>query len=574
MAKTSQEQSCGLQGLRPITLAVLMSGVVGVLSATPLYAQQAPSAGSLLDTVKEQKAPLKPAPEMSVQPTPKAAFKAPAGFKVKVTGFKITGSTVFAEAELLPLMQDEVGKELNFEGLEQAADKIAGHYRRQGYFLAQAYLPAQEIKDGVVEIAVLEGRVGEVKLKMKPGTRLLESKAKDILDVIQPGDLIMEKKLERGLLLLNDAPGAVVKSILEPGKVVGTADLAVELGDDGRLVTGSVDFDNWGSRFTGEYRVGASLNVNNPSGYGDLLSLRAQTSNTNGSPTGRVSYMLPVGGSGTKLGASYSMLDYTLGKDFESLQVHGTAEVGSVFVLHPFIRSRNLNVFGMLGFDQKNLEDNAVNTRDEKEVKVYKAVVAGDFRDAVLGGSLNTFSLVASTGDVNFKIPSVLAVDQSNNGYKTAGSFSKLNYEYQRVQSLAGRASLYLGISGQAASKNLVSSEKFSLGGPNGVRAYPVGEASADDGVMLNAELRWNIAQSDFTVIGFVDGGSAHINHNALPTDKNNTRNIWGYGIGLNMGKPGDYLVRTSIAWHNDNAPPISDIDKDPRAWVQLSKSF
>lgn len=576
MARMSRKQPCGLQSPRSLILTALVSAAMGVLIANPVHAQQRPDAGIILETTKEPKAMPKPAPEMGIPPAPQPALKAQPGLKVQVTAFKITGNTVFSEAALLALISDQIGKELDFDELNQVANKIAVYYRSKGYFLAQAYLPVQEIKDGVVEITVLEGRVGEVKLKMGKDARLNESTARAILSGIQPGDLISEKSLERSLLLLNDTPGAIVKSTLEPGTVVGTADTVVDLGDDGKRVSGSLEFDNWGSRYTGEYRLGASVNFNNPTGHGDLLSFRALTSDTNGSPLGRVSYVFPVSSSGTKLGMSYSSLKYTLGQEFTSLQAYGYATVASVYVLHPFIRSRNLNVFGLLGADMKRLQDHQGGLiTDEKNLRMYKAGVSGDFRDAVLGGSLNTFSLAASGGNADITNSVVKALDQSVLGYHTNGTFNKLNYEYQRVQSLVGNTSLFMSISGQQASKNLASAEKFALGGPNGVRAYPVGEASADEGALLNVELRWNIPQTDFMVNGFVDGGSARLHRNPQPTDIQNTRTLSAYGLGLNMGKPGNYLLRTSVAWRGGKDMPLADTkNNNPRAWIQLTKSF
>lgn len=575
MSKSDQKQLQLWQVSRPLALVVLLSGAG--FAVGPVYAAALPpDAGAILDTVKEPKAALKPAPEIALPEAPKPVLKPQSGFKVNVTQFKLSGVTVYSEAELLALVADQVGKELDFDGLNQVADKIAVYYRKNGYFLAQAYLPKQQIANGVVEITVLEGRVGQVKLNVKEGTRLRESRAQDILSGIQPGDLINEKSLERSLLLLNDTPGAIVKSSLEPGAKVGTADTVVNLSDDGRLVSGSVDLDNWGSRFTGANRLGATMNLNNLTGFGDLLSVRAQTSDSSGSPMGRLSYVVPVGSSGTKVGLIYSKLNYALSKDFAPLQAHGTASVASAYALHPFVRSRNVNVFALAGLDEKKLQDRADSTlyQDDKKLSMYKLGLSGDFRDDVFGGSLNSFAVTASGGTVNINVASVLALDQSVNGHKTAGNFSKLNYEFQRVQALVENTSLFVALSGQTASKNLVSAEKFSLGGPTGVRAYPVGEAAADEGTLLNAEVRWNMPETDFMFSGFVDSGTAKLNRNPLATDVGNIRNIWGYGLGMNVGRQGDYLVRTSIAWRGSNQTPVSDVDRKPRAWMQLSKSF
>jgi hemolysin activation/secretion protein len=297
---------------------------------------------------------------------------------------------------------------------------------------------------------------------------------------------------------------------------------------------------------------------------------------------GRISYVAPVGSLGTKLGASYSRMDYTVGKDFTNLRAHGTAEVGSVYALHPFVRTRNFNLFGIVGADRKRLKDyvDFQNSTDDKSLRILNGGFSGDFSDNVWGGSLNTFSLTFAGGDVDLRTPLIRAQDQS--GYNVLGKYSKFNYSFQRQQALPRNLSLFVSLDGQAASKNLVSSEQFSLGGPNAVRAYPVSEAVADEGIVVNAELRWNLPQSPFMLSGFVDYGHARLHKTPSTADLGsatfrNYRNVLGYGLGLNVGKQDNYLVRTSIAWRSDrkdNAPVTDTADRSPRAWVQFTKWF
>lgn len=547
------------KGWQPLQLTVLASSLSLMMSFAG--AQELPDAGTLLNTVKPPAPKIKPAPEIGVPPAPKPALKPAPDLTVKVSSFKITGNTVYSEKSLLALIANQVGKEFDFDGLSQIADKIAVYYRSNGYFLAQAYLPEQKIVGGVIEITVLEGRVGEVKLNMSKDARLRESKARAILEAIQPGTLVNEEGLERGLLLLNDTPGAVVKSTLQPGAKVGTVDTVVDFGDDGKRVSGSVAVDNWGSRFTGEARLGATLNVNNPSGYGDLFSIYALNSSSGEQPSTRLSYVVPISSSGTKLGVSFSALRYKIGGDFTSLDTKGWATDVSGYVLHPFVRTRNLNMFGMLGADKKRLLDIISTSRTERSITIYRAGISGDSRDDVLGGGLNTFSLALTGGK---------AADKSN---ATSNIFRKTNYDFQRAQLIRGNVSLLLAVSGQAVSEDLkLSTEKFTLGGPNSIRAYPVGEASGDDGIMSNVELRWSIPQTDFTLGGFVDSGAVRINH----TDPH-ARNLSGYGVGFNWGKRG-YQLRTSVAWHGKSSHQASvtdsSADRNPRLWMQFSKSF
>jgi hemolysin activation/secretion protein len=237
---------------------------------------------------------------------------------VTARSFKISGNTAFAESVLAPLVAPYVGKSLDLAGLDEVAGVISQYYRQQGYFVARAYLPAQEVASGNIEIAVIEGRLGAIKFNRGTTTRLDDARAESLLAGAAPiGAPVREQNIERGLMLLNDLPGIEVKSTLIPGATPGTSDLVIET-TEGRLLGASIDADNFGNKYTGTVRLGATANLNNPSGIGDQLVVRGMTTGS-GLKYGRVAYSAPVGDIGTKLGAALSRLDYRLGKDFAAL---------------------------------------------------------------------------------------------------------------------------------------------------------------------------------------------------------------------------------------------------------------
>jgi hemolysin activation/secretion protein len=84
------------------------------------------------------------------------------GDSLFVKGFSFTGNTVISQAELKALTQPSVGRSLTLAGLEEIAANVAALYKQKGYTLATAYVPQQQIRFGVVTIAILEGRVGEI----------------------------------------------------------------------------------------------------------------------------------------------------------------------------------------------------------------------------------------------------------------------------------------------------------------------------------------------------------------------------------------------------------------------------
>lgn len=565
---------------KPIVVAVLS------LASAVAIAQVRPDAGSILE---QQREPLRlpPPAEEDVRPrppAPKPALPVSPTLKVRVTQFNFTGNTLFTQEQLREVVEEFVGKELDFEGLNDAATKVRAYHRERGYFLAQAYLPQQAIRDGVIEIAIIEGRIGQVELQRRPATRLAEWLLAGILNHhLRTGDIITETSLEKPLLLINDLPTAAVTSEIRPSATVGAADLRVNVDRGVGLFNGYIDVDNHGSRFTGEHRLGASLNMNNPLTIGDQLQMRAFAT-TEDMYFGRLAYLVPVGFWGTRLGASVVKFNYRLGEDFASLLANGDGLVKSVYAFHPLYRTRNTNVIGQFAYEDKRLIDRVEEPTQasvtERFIDSLKTGVVGDFRDRFLGGGLNAFALTYTHGDLRIQPQAAFDADQGAQGAKTAGTFRKWNFDLKRVNRLTDNASVLLAMSGQQASKNLASAERMSLGGPNGVKAYPVGEAAGDSGLMIQGELRYiwpgfKLFDGDLTVSAHYDWGRVDVQEKPQPNEPENKRSIGGYGVGLSVGGEGNFIIRTTASWRADHERPQADTAKrEPRVWLQAIKWF
>lgn len=516
---------------------------------------------------------------------PRPAMRGSASLKVTVKQFRISGNQIYSDAELQPTLKDSIGKELDFEGLTEAANNVRAYYRAKGYFLAQAYLPAQQIRDGVVEIAILEGRLGTIELKPDPASRLRPDFARGILDQhLKEGDPITETGLERPLLLLSDLPNVVVSSEIGPStRAIGAADLRVNIKESGGIISGYADLNNAGNRFTGEWVTGVNVNANNLSGFGDQLSVRATLTNERMSFV-RAAISAPVGYAGTRAGISIAQFDYSLEKDFSALKAHGEGTVLSLYALHPFIRTRNANLIGQISYENKMLKDriDTTNSIEDRKINTVKLGLVGDLRDRLFGGALNSFSVSYTDGTLDLNPPSVAAADQAAaTGARTLGKFSKGNFDVRRLQLITENINLLVALSGQLASRNLASAEKISLGGATGVRAYPSGQAIGDQGFLFSTELRYNVPKfqlwsGDVTVMGFYDAGRVKVSMSPLATSTTpNFVGLSALGVGMSVGKDNDFLLKTTLAWRGENDVPDADsARREPRVWVQAIKWF
>ena len=548
----------------PLTLLALSQAV---------FAQQPPSAGSQLQQIPLVPTPQRASPTIRIEPGAAPASPAADAPKIVVNSLQITGTRSYPASELVALTGFIPGSELTLADLQGLAAKITERYRSQGYFVAQAYLPVQEIKDGAVTIAVAEGQYGDIKLRNQ--SNLSDGLVYGQLEGLRPGDAIGIGPLENRLLLLQDIPGVNITSTLTPGASVGASDLIIDV-VPGQRITGSIDADNAGNRYTGAGRVGATVNLNNAAGLGDVASLRALTSGS-GLKFVRASYQMQFGKATG--GVAYSWLGYELGKEFASLRANGTAKIASVYGSYPLIRSRDANLYAQLAYDDKTMQDkvDSIPTQVDKKGRALMATLRGDQRDGLGGGGLTGYSLTATTGTIDIQTPATRLLDAST--AQTHGRYNKLGFSATRLQNVSNTVSLYAGVNGQIASKNLDISERMELGGINNVRAYPEGEAYADQGYVLTLEARLQLPKpaeqfpGQLQLVGFVDTGTVSINKNPFaPGD--NRRTLSGAGVGLNWSAYNNFFVRTSYAHRLGSAVPTSAPDSKGRFWIQAVKYF
>ncbi len=536
--------------------------------AASAWGQALPDAGQVLQEVL---------PRLLLPPTPPATLDlrpsegvppAAGGAQVTLQGVRLSGHSVFTEAELLSVL-GEVKGEYDLSGLQALAAKLTAHYRANGYPFARALLPAQKLDGGVLEIQIVEGRYGQVKAE---GERAGEAQV--FLAPLQPGAVIASDALERATLILADQPGITISPILRPGQETGTGDLVVNVSRE-PLLAGDVGLDNHGNRYTGEYRARANIQLDSPFMLGDQIVLRALYSDED-LWLGSLSYSLPLGASGLRGSVGYSHTAYELGKDFKNLGATGTAKVTSLGLSYPLIRSQPRNLTLSATYQHKRLNDQQqlANTDDDKRSEVLPLTLAFDQRDGLLGGGITYGSLGYTIG--RMKLDATLEAADIARGQNTRGGFDKWNLDIARVQTTpVQNLTLFGRLSSQWAGKNLDSSEGFGLGGANGVRAYPQGEGNGDEGWLVQLEARLRLGAVNPYL--FYDHGRVSFNaENAnLTTPANpNQREIAGAGLGVRYVQ-GPWNMDASLAWRTKGGAPQSDTkDRHPRLWVTAGYRF
>jgi hemolysin activation/secretion protein len=456
-------------------------------------------------------------------------------------------------AALPALTQPYTGPQRGFEDLARAAAEVTRYLQRDlGYYLGYAYLPEQTPADGVVRIAVLEGRLDRVELNWRDGLPVKREVVAAYLARLRPGSVLRVRDVERVIFLVNDLRGLSTRFEVRAGSQPGTATLVVTPLPEAAWA-GKVEADTNGSKALGEYRLSGLLQMNSPFGRGDGFTANVLASHTGGLGFALLGYTTPVGSDGFKLGTSVSGVRYQLDKERFPLDLNGIAATVNAYGLYPVVRARNLNLFTLLSLEHKQYEDRNLNSRARKGVDAVVLGTTGDFRDSLLGGGVNTYELGVAAGQLKYP-------DGRNPALDDDERYTKLTYGYTRLQDLVtGRALLYAALRGQHALNNLDTTEQFRIGGPDGVRAFATGEGTGDIGAVATLELRvlppeaWlgRVAR-EMVFSVFADGGYVQYRYRPRGGGDLNARSnharFGGAGIGLAWVRPNEFAFRLSVA--------------------------
>lgn len=477
-----------------ITLVLVLASFHAVVYAAPSIAENEAKVKDLAGARKETKVEN----ELGVS---KLAGKG--AFTVKKV--KIDTELKLKTKALQAITKPYEGKNLDLDQLNTLADQLTKYCRRHGFPAAAAYVPQQKITDGTLTMGIVPGRIGKVNIENK--SRLSDGAVKMLTARLHPGQILTTKQVETALYTLNDLGGINAVGVLSAGQKTGTSDVTVRVADGKRSNT-ILYAENYGTKSAGRYRYGLTEDLFNLDRKGGHLNAGLLISNHD-LHNYTLSYERPVGRSATTVGMGFSRMDYELGGIFSSLDANGTSDTYSLYATTPLWRGTNSSLRLTYGYDYKKLTDNLdqySNMNADKHSHTLYLGLTGQSRG---NSSFTSYSLTGYTG--------MLGMDSDyanylNNYNKTEGRWSKGVFDGSYIQQLdkSGSLDLYLRLQGQKASRNLDSSEKLFLGGANGVRAYPQGEGSGDEGFLANAELRYHTKIKGLTLSAYLDGG--HVN--------------------------------------------------------------
>lgn len=472
--------------------------------------------------------------------------------------------------------------------LQLVADRVTEAYRSSGLILAQAVVPAQDVVDGVVNILVMEGTLGELRFE---GQRIYSRAilARPFSDLLKKP--VQRDDMESALLYLTDYPGLSAFGVFQAGRRVGTTDLVIRTQHEERVVFDTT-LDNQGSHYSGEYRANAGVVVNNPFGVADrlhvygLYAFDPDDSRARGL-YGGFDYRAQVNDPRNALRFGYSRNQFEVGQQLRLLGIKGTTQVADVSFARTFTKSRLETLSAHIGMARKDARFEQQGILGARDV-----LMVGSAGFQWNGIGLRTRGITQLSLDFNHGFGNMFGSlgkfdQQSDDGQASrlgaSGTFDKVNLSLQRYQRLSQNHALLLRMSGQYSGDLLVSLEQFSLGGPDSVRAYPGAEFLGDSGAF--ASLEWIINAPGFAarpafggrtwgqvlqVSLFVDHAAGKLNE-VLPGEDPRV-DLTGAGLGLQLNVPNGLFARADVAKPVGSVEPSNG--RDPQYFLRLGMTF
>ena len=487
--------------MKKIKLNFALLATAGILSA-PVFAQSllippGGDAGALQqrqideERRRREQERLESPPAEPLKRPPAARASSPlvgTTVKFEVREIRFTSSAILSVGELESVAVAYRGRLLTLDELQGLADTVNELYRAKGVVTALATLPPQDVSGGVIEVRLVEGRVGKINISGNGTTR--ESYI-NLRVGLEPEALVELKKLEEGLIWFNRTNDVSLQAALKPGLQFARTDIDITA-EEPALQQWLVTLDNLGSNLTGERRLGTSYRNRSLFGFRDELSL--SYTGASGQESWALSYAFPFNRWGGRLSLS-SYDDRTAIKygPLASLSITGRSHANVLGARQPVYVSNDLEVnltAGAKRRDSSNFIGGVLLLRTDSKDASVGAEVQGNDKQSLWGVSY-TYSQGRAT---------VLGATSDFRIHRGSARYNR---------DLSGGLSMRANANWQLTSdRNLLSSEQFYVGGEGSVRGYGAGAYSGDQGYTLNLELHHpvgttSLGSSELAATGF-----------------------------------------------------------------------
>lgn len=492
----------------------------------------------------------------------------------------VDGRGMIESAEIRAITAPLEGKHHALAALVTVADQLTTLLRAHGYLSSYAYIPPQELKDGILTVKIIAGVPGAITVN---GNQSYSSDfIRGHLDKLGGGGPLNEAELMRQLLILNEYDSLIARAALKAGKEPGSTDIQVSVTDK-RPFHAGLAYDNFGSHSISRSRLSGHIGVGNLAFDGDMLTLSGMTGlnaiDIDRLSYGRAEYRTAINHSGTRLGAYYANNLYQAGGNIASLDLNGRANVAGLYLSHPLIRKAASSLTLKIGFEYKDVSDYMLGTLNSQDkIRALQTELNHDVSDSWGGRNILSAAWVMGIREI---LGGADGPDPKSSRQNATGDFNRLTFDAARYQKLGRQHQLVLKAGGQYSPDELFVAEQYQVGGAYSVRGYRSAFRSGDSGYTLGAELHLAVTNASpntgelipplgsasFYLVPFVDHGAVFRNNPQPGEVESADLTSAGAGLRLYWGKVSarlDCAVPQSGGWMLRNT----------QTWLQVAVSF
>ncbi|MCW9017110.1 MAG: hypothetical protein OQJ89_09110, partial [Kangiellaceae bacterium] len=502
--------------------------------------------------------------------------------------------------KLVWLERDQMSKRgVTLGMIETVADRITRYYREHGFILAKAYIPQQQVRDGVVSLSLLLGVLGETKVNNNSlyDSEILEDVFDDVMTKPVTSDAIEER-----LFLLNDYPGLTTQGFFEAGGQVGDTRLNINVVSEDSYQS-NLRFDNHGTEETGEVRAYGEFFWNNPTSTADKIHLGVLKANTidssvEGSDTtyGQIRYSSNIIGPRIDMSLGYAQNAFVVGRtdtEFNSIQaeISGETIISDLGIGYKLKRGRVENYTFRFGFE---------NIESKIAIGAISGILDDEVQNAILGFNfelLQESSKMLHQGSLRLKQGKFVEGQDSGQDEKYSvlqADYSLLSFWNIPFTDIETRSILRSSL--QYTDNTLSSINRFTLGGPTRARGFDAKIFSADTALHIGVDLFFNAPEFLDVEVGdnnlrnmiapfiFIDAAygesyslSLAGNTEFMATTKSSLASV---GVGLQFSFSPDFNAKLQIAsatsesYESPNDLDLSSGENDTKVLFELQYSL
>lgn len=456
-----------------------------------------------------------------------------------------------------------LGRPISIRRLNELVRDVIRFYRNNDQPVVNVTVPAdQDITDGIVQVVVTEGRVGNIIVR---GSNYFDPQMLADQLWLQPGGWINESDLQEEMKWLIRNPFRRVDLELTPGTYPGETDVVFNVQDKlpMRVYAG---YEDTGQRTNGLERTFYGVNWYNAFHRDD-----------------QTGYQYTASSDFNKVGAHSAFYSKALGNR-DILTLYGSY-VDFNAPIPGFFFDNEGSIWQLLsrwyrelcpigtyehgitaGFDYKRIDTALV--LGGIPFSVSQADVA-QFMVGYNGKRYDDFGSIHVGIDGYFS-PGHLSGRNNSTDFRSVRSLASASYAYtrgfvERRIDLPHNLEFVGRFTGQLAEGNLLPTEQLGLGGYNSVRGFDMYSALGDSGYFVNLELQtqpihlgcgeklgigdeFGISQDALRFLAFYDFGDAY-SHTLAFAGEDPSVDLQGVGVGLRYNLERRFSLRADYAW-------------------------